>query len=329
MKELYNAKIKQEFLASKDMNIAKNILTIFNSSSSLESYLQKDLFDFNYNEYITFLEKSSYVLASKIASAKSIIKDYIKWASSKYYCSGNSIIEIERVKNSDISGYYMSISKYFRDIDELLNCIQDIYSYTSGDETTYEPVQLFYGLYWYGMTNEDIYTLRPEQIDYNNCRIAPRSANTNLHNDYIYVSKRFIEIAKRVSEQEYTIGIDGRARYYSYSCYVFRSTVKTQQYIAIDGNFHIIKNKLWRKIMEDVPITDKFYGKVLSTTSISRCGFFYRLYQMEKDGTKIDLDLMKKEVLSDDMSEAAVKSKITFCSNRLVDYQKWKDYCNI
>ena len=318
---MYNAEIKQEFLSNRDQHVTLTLRGLFNRAASFEEHFEKDLYDFNYGEFILFFERNGYAVASRVSPLKSLIKDYITWATARGYCSGNSIIEIERVKTSDIAGYYMTLAKYFRNIDELLNCIENVYICNGGDATAYEPLQLFYGLYWYGLGDEEIYNLKPQNIQGEIICVGEQR---------IAIDKRLSNIAQKVCEQEYFIGIDGKKRTYADSVYVFKSIAKSQVNVPINTNFHVTKNKLWRSLMENVPLTNQFYGKVLSTVAIKRCGFFYKLYEMEKEGKVINNAVVRELLINQYADEKIAKSSlISMAANRLIDYKKWKAYCEL
>lgn len=319
MTELYNPDIKLEYLSTLAANTKRFATNIFANAAPMEELYEKDLYDFLYNDFVLLFEKMNCSLGSRIAATKSQIKNYITWAIAHGYCNENVLIEITRVNKKDITGAYMTNIRYFRDIDDLYDCIRSVYSCIEDDPCLYEPTQALYGLVFYEFSLDDIYNLKVEDVQNN--KIFSREYQT-----YIEVDNRTLGILQRASKYEYLLGIDGRRRKYKNMGYVIKS-VSGLEDEPVDYNIISSRNRVWKKIMEEnMDISNKYYGKLLSTEAICRCGFFNRLYNIESQGKEITLAIIEKEYRWSDIQDI---SKKNMACNRLMDYKKWKDVYNL
>lgn len=316
-KQMYNPEYKQEYLSTiKSDSTVIVVESLFVISASIEKMLNKDLCEFIFSDFIMLFERCGFVKGYNLPNRKSMIRSYIAWCVSKKYCSPNSLVEIERLQASDVNGYHVANSKYFRSLDDLLDCIEQVYKAVSSDvsPTLYEPLQMFYGLYWYGLESSEIFNLKTEQID-------SHSGNTiTLENKAITVSDRFMQLSINVSKYSCFITLHNQAMPYVESKYVFKSTKAKMAGEPITVNFHTSKHRVWMSLMESVPVSHPYYGKILSTISIAESGRFYRYYQDEKSGAEINADYMAKQLGTSEKNYSTPKFELR-------NYQMWKRYC--
>lgn len=316
-KQMYNPQYKQEYLSTiKNESTFIVLESLFTITASIEKMLNKDLCEFIFSDFIMLFERCGFVKGHNLPNRKSMIRSYIAWCVSKKYCSPNNLIEIERLQTTDVSGYHIAKLKYFRSLDDLLDCIEQVYKAISLDAspTLYEPLQMFYGLYWYGLESSEIFNLKTDQI--NTC-----SNNTIVVGDKaIVVSDRFMQLSDRICKYSGFITLHNQMMPYVKSEYVFKSTKARMAGKPITENFHTSKNRVWMSLMENVPMSHPYYGKMLSTISIAESGRFYRYYQDEKSGIEITVDYMVKKLRVSDKNYSTPKFELR-------KYQIWKRYC--
>lgn len=318
IREFYNEDKKRGYLAEtfseNDEQMMRNTRAIFSKSSDMEKALDKDLCEFNHNNFITLFEKCGYIEQGAFYTHRTHLMGYVKWCVKKGYCSSDSIIEINRLRYQDITGSVRDKAEFFCTAEELFECIKTVYELHGSSQTYYEPIQAFYGLYWYGLENEEIYLFKPSQINASEKKI--KTAN----NTYA-ISPDFTELLLRVADYTYFELPDGRKKYYADSEYFFKSTNKIKTGMPISENWHIEKNRRWRSLVDELETGNKWYGKRISCITISKCGMFSRLYEREKRGELITDVEMKARNLN-----LSPRGRKNFIYNRLTEYERWKNF---
>lgn len=160
---MYNEEKKLEFLASmKEGNYTdmscNTYMYKFEKFSDTEELLKKDLYNFNYNDFKLLFERNKIININTILNCKSIINKYIEWATKMGYCSNDTVNELKRVISEDINPRWKIMTEMFADENDLLDCIRSVMM--EQDSSMIIWYQTFYGLYWNGLCNTEIYNLK-------------------------------------------------------------------------------------------------------------------------------------------------------------------------
>lgn len=311
---MYNEAIKQEFLQYvSDEKIYKDVSREscryrLEQFSDTEELLKKDLYDFRYNDFKFLFERNMYVNKATIWSSKSILNRYVEWASKMGYCNSDTINELKRLKSEDINPMCKIQTQMFADENDLFDCIKGVLS--QQDQTAITIYQAFYGLYWNGLLDEEIFYLKKTDVTGNEIK---------TRKDIIVVSDRLAEAIKEYKEQDYVI-IDSKRYELNKSQYLIRAIERKDSREAINENFHSQRRYLWNRELENVDIDNQYYGKTLKPKQIEKSGNFYRAYSDEKAGKKIT-----QSNITDYFRNDRKYSK-NFGYNTFRDYEKWRSY---
>ena len=308
---MYNEEKKLEFLASMkegsytDMS-CNTYMYKFEKFSDTEELLKKDLYDFNYNDFKLLFERNKIINTNTMLNSKSIINRYIEWATKMGYCSSDTINELKRVISEDINPRWKIMTEMFADENDLLDCISSVMM--EQDSSMIIWYQAFYGLYWNGLCNVEIYNLKKSDVQSNHIKVG---------DDIIIVSDRFAEIINEYKNMD-SVVINDSVMPFAQSIYLIRAKNKKNSLGQINDNFHAQRRRAWDRM--EVDIDNKYYGKVLVPTWIMRSGNFYRAYLDEQKG---------KEITSNNISDyfrvfaISNQKKIGYSTYR--DYQNWKN----
>lgn len=222
------------------------------------------------------------------------------------YCSNDTVNELKRVISEDINPRWKIMTEMFADENDLLDCISSVMM--EQDSSMIIWYQTFYGLYWNGLCNTEIYNLKKSDVRGNRIKVG---------DDIIMVSDRFAEIIDEYKDMD-SVVINDSIMPFTQSVYLIRAKNKKNSLGKINDNFHSQRRRAWDRM--EVDIDNKYYGKVLVPTWIMRSGNFYRAYLDEQKG---------KEITSNNISDyfrvfaISNQKKIGYSTYR--DYQNWKN----
>lgn len=265
---MYNENQKQGFLRALSPDWQKICSAIFQKTEISERAAGHDLCEFMYQEFVNMFEACQYTESNTFYTNYTFIRKYVEYCCNHKLCDPNSLVELKRVKYSkDIKGYSKLRNEFFFDLDDMLKVIEYVFSKSLVDVTYYRPLQAYLGLIWIGLLDEEIYTLKPEDFSY---------FGLNIRGQCIEVPGNLKKIIKKMSEDEYFITTDGKARHYNIeSQYLFKTSKSAA---PITKGWYTDKCKQWKKCANDLPITDELYGKKLDTKSIKKSALYSEIY---------------------------------------------------
>lgn len=311
---MYNESQKQEFLDTMNKEAAKPYISLFQKSELYERAAGHDVCEFIYSELLGLFESCQYTRAQTFKSYKSLLNDYLKFCCANKYCNSNCIVELERLQFTDLTGYAKLRNEFYFDLDDLLDSIEYVFSKSKIDETYYRPVQVYYGLIWIGLENEQIFTLTSKNI---------RRGMVSISDLYLDIPDRLNDLIQEYIADKYFITVDGRHKNYKDVGYVF----KTSKGGKISRGWTTDKNKQWSQCVNNLEVTDLLFGKKLSLSSIRKSALFSDIYDyfggdvgvnQKGEFDKLLTDLRIKEMSSNTF---ASYSNIT-----LAEYHKWFNY---
>lgn len=315
---MYNENQKQEFLKALPPDWLKIYGAIFQKTEMSERAAGRDLCEFIYKEFVNMFEACQYTESNTFYTNYTFIRKYVEYCCNHKLCDPNSLVELDRVKyQEDIKGYTKLRNEFFFDMDDMLKVIQYVFQKSLVDVTYYRPLQAYLGLIWIGLLDEDIYTLKPEDFD---C-----FGHLNIRGQHIEVPYSLKKIIAEMSEDEYFITTDGKARHYNTeNPYLFKTSKSSA---PITKGWYTDKCKQWKKCVYDLPITDELYGKKLDTKSIKKSALYCEIYNIFFGEIRDEDKERFNEFISDKMEGRIKEAGMSSTARKILQgYNNWLAY---
>lgn len=306
---MYNDDIKQEYLRSIDnIKIQNNLVSTFTKSEDIEKMFNKDLCNFIRSDFIFLFERNKYFNKSTFNTVKSNIKKYVTWCSAKKYCNSNSINEISGISINDINGMYKINTEYYFSIDELVSTIDFVFKNGGYEPEYYSRIILYYSLFWFQYTKEEIHHLKKTNINLSEGKITVNNFTTIIPECLI----KFCDIALNCDQFH---SISGKKMDLKQSNYIFR-TVKSDEPPGSSYMSNVMR--IWKELLKNIPPDNKYYNKQLLIDVISKCGLMYEIYQqIEEEGKTVTVQTIQM------VSRTPIPEGQAYV---LIDnYRRWRD----
>ena len=311
--ELYNVDRKLQYINSiANENTQLSTDYFLRSCSEVEEMFGKDLCDFSYMEYVILFERKKFISTATFTTNKSHIKGYVEWCISNNFITSDRLVEVERLQIEDLNSSFKIKTEMFKDEDDLINCINAV---VDGDQTWKDMYLAFYGLCWYGLSDEDLFTLEANAVSGN---------QVNAASGLVTVSDKFAKILERYKDTTVVaVGNIGNEKEYEYiSSPLFIKVLKiARATYEIDRNFHSTRHKAWVKLMAEVPVASEYYGKELIPQKIRNSGLYWRILQIEKSGKEVSVSNILDYVPNNAKDNQARFRKASVVFR---DYTHWK-----
>lgn len=316
---MYNELQKAKYLdsISTDFNdgTVKSTHYMLKKASKVEELLNKDICEFCYADFKMLFEHCRYIDISTFRSHKSNFIRYVKWCAENKLGEYNAVSELERLRLEDVQSCSAAkmYNECFADIDDLLDGFEE--AIQDGDEIYRYMFSVFYGLCWYGFSDEELYYLKKDNFN---------SADSTVESNgrKIKVSERFSQILKKyIAADEIIMYSQGDERCFQFvkTEYLIRNTIRNESSARISENYISARSKKWKKAVEELPIDSKYYGKKLTPTKTRASGAYYRLLQKEKSGIKVNINNIESLIPEYDLRAMPQKRSFT-----LSNYNLWK-----
>ena len=311
---MYNESQKQEFLSSLKPESIKGYISFCQKSEIYERAAGHDLCDFIYNEYLGLFESCQYTRVSTFKTNKSFLNDYLEFCCANKYCNSNCIVELSRLQFTDLTGYAKLRNEFFFSLDDMLDSIEYVFSNSKVDVTYSRPVQIYYGLVWAGLEEEQIFALTPENV------CGGMISTSDVYLDLPY---RLDDLIQKYISDEYFITADGRHRNYKHSGYIF----KTSKGGMATSGWITDKNKQWRECAKNLNVTDPLFGKKLYLSSIKKSALYSDIFNHFRSDVSInqksEFDRLLINLQDIDKTNNTFAS---FSSITLSEYHKWFNF---
>lgn len=277
---MYNEERKLEFIESLNQDsVKKSMSYLLEMTASVEEMLKKDLCDFTYQEFLMLFEAKKIVTVTSVMSNRSNIKRYIKWCVENNLCLSTQLEEIDRVEQKDLNTNTRVKFEMYKDEDDLLDCINEVLK--DYDISFRDMFSVFYGLCWYGLSDEELFTAKKEWFKDDRIELPDRT---------IHFSERFSKIMNRYTAADSVdIGfIASKQVEFVPSERIIRNVKAGGASDVITSNYNATRNKKWEKVMSELPVENKYYGRKLKPVKIRCSGAFYQIWQREQQGEKIN-----------------------------------------
>lgn len=281
---MYNDKIKKEYLETLETDWEiKKMETIFNGMVSLETKINKDLYDISYEDALECLDKiktcTSYNTVDKTYNR---IKKYKLWALTKGYISEQSkpFITDKSAKDNFILKSQVEI---FRNPKDLIDGITVHFTEMGDDAITKSEMALASMMLSYqGFTLDEALQLTLDNIVFTENNII-------IYNDRIAIMayKEFIPLLTKVYNTRVLIENEGKSK---------RNKIETNYYITLTPNESDIKytrQKVTTLIYQRITIPKKL---VIKFDKLSIMG---AMYEAESKGLLKYIDKDKLNILSE------------------------------
>lgn len=318
-KPMYNEQQKQEYIEYDSLN-AQCIRFYFERIGEIELLYQKDIADMSVKELVTTLSSLNVRTISSRRHLISIVKGYIEWAIHNRKTNNDN--KIENIKPDDIGSQYAITTQMLKSpeqVEEILN-VAYVKGYSDKENRAVRD-KLIYWLLYSGMTIEELELLKKTDIDYEKKTIiSPIFENIayDIDDNIMSLWEKCCKIThiEKIHGGSYSIANCKLVE----SDYLFRpvagQTVEEKSFGK--GSIVPIIYKIYNIYFEETGN----YIKV-SPINIKISGIYYKLYLLEKEGTKITSNIIIKYFnITGYKTKKVLLAKVR---KYVVDYANWKE----
>lgn len=296
----YNSEIKNQFLNYIKCKYESNefFVTLFNQSFDFETKFNKDLYEFTPKEFeIMFVAYDEWNREATVSGKKSKIKKYLEWAIEQgYNCNPKIVKEIDV---QSIRGQKIYNGRYYKDLDDLLDTIEKVYTANNIPRDYYIMIQVIAGLFWYGLDSHGISNLTRKSFKANNI-ISYKILNKGIEKtDIVEVDSDFYNLCIDCFDLDF-VDLNCR-KYYQRSSYLVRGLFKNEEEAnkntMVDirtymGNL----GRKWKVLLNNLPADNPYKNRTIIRTDLKYSGKFYRAYLKETVfNTEVDVEFFDKE----------------------------------
>lgn len=325
MEEFFNNERKKDFLNSQNLGAAsiKNIRSVFRASKTFEDMNDKDLCDFNYEEYLSMFNIRNWGIYTTFMSKKTMITSYLNYCVSNGLCDSNNLREIDRLNPTDIKQKSKFETEYYKDFDDFHNTIKNVFS--NIDPIEYENricnIVILY-LLWYGFEKEEIINLDNKDFNYKEGTITCKDSRRIVHID----NEEVLTLFENCKNAESYCRWHGKV--WAYLKYKNPDKlIKSYRNDSID--IVDLRLRIWSSsqyIKNNLSVNNEYASKKFTDLGISNSGLYSRIKQLEDDGL-----IEVKHVFIPKINELLNIDLVTDFTNGnttkfIKNYKKWKNY---
>lgn len=290
----YNASKKERYLQEElgYLNDEQKLsqVYVFSQIAEIEGLLKKDIAEFNLQELINLFEQLNWIHSTTFKVRKSILKKYFEW----YHKQSAKVLSIGMLRFDDLTGEANFRKKYFKDLEDLKNCLNYVYDNADEYDTSkFDMNKAVWYLTWYRFTKEEIAALKKDDVDSLTKTIKSSISDYKVEN----VDSEVINLLEKIKYAEsyfIIVGYNSVAQnYYSMTDYLIRTRAAKDE----DSNDIVnIKNflrgagKKWKELVENLSPFEEYYGKKISYSLIYDSGVYNKLYNLECKGVDIKIN---------------------------------------
>lgn len=304
---MYNEAQKKEYLET--LSSESTALTFeysLNQFEPVERMLKKDLCQFSFQDFVMLFNNNKMTNNTTLVTNKSNIMKYLRWCVQKGYAESIVASELERLNLKDVSSNVKIKTEFYGSEDELLDCLDEVLS--REDKIYKYTFSVFYGLCWNGFSDEELFKTKAKSVIGNRIILDDRE---------VHLSERMTDILKEYLVAEDMI-VGEQTCKFAPTDLIIKCLERNGSKGVINSNYHATKSKAWKRIIEDLPIESRFYGKKIVPNKIRQSGAFYRLWQKEKSGVEV----IPKNIIELLGSDSRFVNKVGYITIR--DYNLWK-----
>ncbi len=311
-KDFYNPERKIEFLNSKfEVMEEKSVdpyARLFKTLKQDEEKYDSDICDFNYDALMDSMSlRFSRGVRSK-GIQLSLLKDYVGWCISKRYKKIDDN-PIDLIKPSDIDTSVQIRKQFIKDPEQLYN-ILDTALYSEKED--YQTIDIMYRLLclliYEGVSEHEALELTKENVDFLN--------NTISYNGKVLaMSKKLTSVVKQVYDLDV---VYKKIRAGSLAELKLEDSNKLFRCLDYNKNIQVNLKRRLSKIRKDYG-NETYEVISLSSVRLYLSGIYYRLYQKELSGKKLD----KEDFYFDNEGKADGVGYYKQYFNKL-EYEQWK-----
>lgn len=304
---MYNETQKKEYLETlSSESTASTFEYSLNQFEPVERMLKKDLCQFSFQDFVMLFNNNKMTNKTTLVTNKSNIMKYLRWCVQKGYAESIVTSELERLNLKDVSSNVKIKTEFYGSEDELLDCLDEVLS--REDKIYKYTFSVFYGLCWNGFSDEELFKTKAKSVIGNRIILDDRE---------VCLSERMTDILKEYLVAEDMI-VGEQTCKFAPTDLIIKCLERNGSKGVINSNYHATKSKAWKRIIEDLPIESRFYGKKIVPNKIRQSGAFYRLWQKEKSGVEV----IPKNIIELLGSDSRFVNKVGYITIR--DYNLWK-----
>lgn len=197
-------KLKDEFIdflkGTSESDASEDCKSTLKSCEEVENMLSKDVNEFSYSELIYLFEYNNWITYSTASSNKSRIMKYCEWCADGKLSKDAPIV---RLKFSDLKGVSSYLTKYCKDLDDLLDCLTDIFSFSDVDELWVDCNKILFALVFAGFTPEETGWIRLADVNRISNSVTVITNSSTFTSD---VDPRIVQLMVKVCGEN-TVGV--------------------------------------------------------------------------------------------------------------------------
>ena len=323
IQKMYNPEIKAHFIYDEyqdnEPETISAVVNFFTLIADYEEKESKDLMNFDMAAIEGVFKYLRVATTATFYNRKALIKKYLMWCIDKRY------VKIDILKYFDDLTYDKIITKdnirlkFFKDIDDLLACINAIVEkYNPYDIHQYDIVITTLLLNWCGLELKEIVKLPISSLNFDKNEIVLKNMVYKMPEKVSKFIKNYLD------ESDYTVSVGLRNhfnKYWKNTGLVLRATNSMQSdYYSMSGLQS--KISLWfRTKVVELDNSNYYKYHSLYLVDIQRSGQFDRLYKYEQKYS-VSIDDIKKEIF------LKIVCKKTLDNNTMLkikaDYKNWR-----
>lgn len=311
---MYNEEIKTKFIRSYTSSIssAKVYVTIFNSIAPYEEKWEADLCTKEEQDLQPVIDNIVGLRSRSKWSRLIMLKDYVNWCINieKVPNACDGMLKINSVGLDKIRKQTVANPPH---LQEYLGKLYD----AEDDKTIDNIYRCYYWLAYGGVSEEDILGIKCSDVDLENMVIHYKDTEIPIYREAIRAFKNCIELTQFVYNHP------------NYTKTVWRNRVDGDTLVRGFRALPSIKT-MRVEISRHAKAKEKDTGKRLSYYRTWISGIFFRAYERERMGEKLDFDKIVDEQMkgktykldSGHNTQDAKKRKLV--NDYIEDYQRWK-----
>lgn len=287
--------IKKENLFDYDIKIAflndfkkkntsdsyiNNFIYLFTSICPAEKLYNKDFMDFTISEIKNTFEMIGATRKNTFLSCRTNLWTYAKWCQERGYSIYKTEHPVASIQPSDLSNNIKFDKEYFKDQESFFDFVEELFPVDYGTTTRIFQAKLYLYLCWYGFNSEEIFNLKPQNIDFDNRVIDSPVCAYRVENVPIQVIRLLISCIDRLENYS--------NKFSNYSNIM--ATKEIDNLFTHPDGVNIFKRRnslIYSEQKKLIKLSSANFGKEVKPKSIEESGKFYRLYQYEKNNNLI------------------------------------------
>lgn len=317
---MYNSELKTKFLQSYTTRLqtASDAKTVFEKIASTEEKYDTDFACMTDEQALEAINSLGYLRSASLEFRIGVLRQYVRWNISIGMPGVNSnIIELEA---TDVSHLRKKLVKNPMHLAQILNAI---YAPVS-DGTTDNLYRLYIWLFYAGMNDEQVFKCTKDDVDYKNMSICVDGEYFPIYREYIDVVV-FCCDAEEITERR-TIVTKSRSKSPRIpGNELYRGVIQNKNPNSARSNIAARLASEYHKGTVDV---------MLSRTTLTFSGMFYRMYERETMGFPIDFTNDALRIMKGKNYKIVGNRTLNVKRGRIVrdledDYGLWKEAYNL